>query len=108
MCQAISENQWDDFLAFVDKQLEENPVTKADTLMAYKLGWSIYSHYNSWQYEAINIANPQPVKIGYLLNYWKQKRNHASMRAMVMDLDEKLKPEPSFNLMREQIKQRFL
>ena len=106
--QNISDKQWDDFVDFVNKKLEDHPIAQADTVLALKFGASIYSHYDKWQIQPINIAKPLPAKVCYLLGHWKHINNHTSMTAMVMDLDEKLKSEASFNLMRQQLKQQFL
>jgi len=105
--QGIEDEQWDAFLAFVQKLLEEHPIGQADTVMALKLGSKVYQHYDTWQGQG-NMMKPFPAKVTYLLNYWESIKNHTSMNAMVMDLDEKLKDEASFNMMREKIKQRFL
>ena len=95
------------FFAFVNKLLEEHPIPQADAVMALKLGSSIHTHYESWQYQPLNIAKPLSLKVSYLLSYWKQNTNPSSMKAMVMALDDKLQSESSFNMMREQIKQRY-
>ena len=106
--QKISDKQWDEFVDFVNKMLEDHPNAQADTVLALRLGASILSHYDSWQIQPINIAKPLPVKVCYLLGHWKHKNNYTSMTAMVLDLNEKLKSEASFYLMRQQLKQRFL
>ena len=103
----VFDDQWDDFLDYFPKLLEEHPTARADSVLALKLGNSIYQHYNSWQSDPMNIAKTPSEKVCYLLNDWKQKKNLASMRAVIMALDEKLKSESSFNMMREQIKQRY-
>ena len=105
---SIDENQWDNFVDFVNKLLEEHPIPQADAVMALKLGSSIHTHYESWQYQPLNIAKPLSLKVSYLLSYWKQNTNPSSMNAMVMALDDKLQSESSFTMMREKIKQRFL
>ena len=106
--QGIDSEQWDSFMAFVHKLLEEHPIAQADTIMALKLGSSACYYYDAWQSQPMNIAKPLHVKVAYLLDYWAKKMCLASMREMVSDLDEKLKSEPSFDMMREQIKPRFL
>jgi len=106
--QGIDEELWDDFLALVHSLLEDHPIAQADTVMALQLGSSVHHHYDTWKVQDTNIAKPFRFKVEYLLNYWKRKKNHSSMRAMVIDLDQKLKTEASFNMMREQIKKRFL
>jgi len=105
---SIDEKQWDNFVAFVNKLLEEHPIPQADAVMALNFGSSIHTHYQTWQYQPINIAQPVSLKVSYLLSYWKQKTNPSSMKAMVMAFDQELKSESSFNMMREQIKTHFL
>ena len=95
-------------MALVQNLLVKHPEARADKVMAIKLGSSIYHHYDTWLGQSRNVDEPFDAKVIYLLSYWKNKRNHSSMPAMVMELDEKLKNETSFNMMREQIKQRFL
>ena len=80
--QGIDTEQRDAFLDFVYKHLEQHPILQADT--------------------------DAHAKITHLLDYWSKEKKHTSIRAMVMDLDETLKSMPSFNMMREQIKQQFL
>lgn len=104
----VDEKQWDAFVAMVNSLLEEHPIAHADTILALRLGASIYSHYDTWLNQAINMIKPFPVKVAYLLNYWKQRKNHTTMRAMILDLDESLKAEGSFNILRQQIKEHFL
>ena len=102
------DSQWDDFLAYVSKLLEEHPIARADSIVALRLGTSVYQHYENWQYNPMNMVKSHPEKVCYLLNYWKQKNDLTSMRAIVMALDEKLKLESSFNMMRGKIKKRYL
>ena len=104
----IDKKQWDDLVVLVHRLLEEHPTAQADRILAQRLGCSVSFHYNTWSEETINIAKPFLVKVAYLLNHWKQIENHTSMKAMIMNLDESLKAEISFNSMREKIKQRFL
>ena len=85
----IDDNQWDDFLAYVPKLLEEHPIPQADSIVALRVGNSVYQHYQSWQHNPINMVKSLTEKVCYLL-------------------DEKLQSEPSFNMMREQIKQQYL
>ena len=106
--QAIDENQWDAFLDFVPTLLEEHPIARADSIVALRLGTSVYQHYENWQYNPMNMVKSHPEKVCYLLSYWKQNNTFSSIRAIVMALDEKLKAESSFNMMREQIKQHYL
>ena len=105
----ISEKQWDDFVAFViDQLLERHPETRSDSLMAFRLGGSISTHYSRWKNEAINMAEPLHVKIAHLLSYWKATNHFDSMRDLLKEFDEKLSSEKSFNSMREEIKRHFL
>ena len=76
--------------------------------MALRLGSSISSHYEKWEYQPINVAKPLEVKIAYLLNYWKESNHYNSMKDLLMDFDEKLTSEKSFYSMREEIKQHYL
>ena len=70
----IGEKQWDDFVSLVHKLLEEHPIAQADTVLAIKLGCAVYFHYDAWQGQTINMAQPLLAKVAYLLNYWKQKK----------------------------------
>ena len=104
----IDEKQWDEFVEFVLELLVNHPISQADTVMALKLGSSVYQNYDNWLAQPNNVVKPFDAKVSYLLNHWKQKNNYTSMREMIVDLNEKLKKETSFNMMREELKQRFL
>ena len=81
---------------------------RADALLALQLGHSISSHYNTWECQSSNITKPSKVKVSHLLCYWKERNDHTSMKELAMDFNEKLKSEPSFNSMRQQIYRRFV
>ena len=105
--QGIEPEQWDDFVTFVHDHLVEHPITQADMEMALLLGSTVSYHYDTWQGQGTNMAKSFRAKVSYLLNYWRMRMNHSSMKAMAMDLDKRLKKEPSFNNLRAQIKQQY-
>ena len=88
--------------------MEDHPETRSDSLMAHHLGSSISSHYDKWENEPINTAKPRRVKVAHLLEYWKATTNHINMKKLVLDFDEKLGLDISFNSFREDVKKRFL
>jgi len=55
----------------------------------------------------MNFAKPPSEKVCYLLNHWKQQKKLASMSAVLIALDKQLESESSFNMMRQQIKERY-
>jgi len=105
--QKISDEEWDRFVKFVEKLLEAHPITQADAVIAYNLGGGIYSHYDAWKSDGGNFLKPLKEKVRYLLTYWKEKNSEKTLKSLIIDLDNKLRDDSSFNLMRGKIKSHF-
>ena len=88
--------------------MEHHIDPRADAIMAILLGSSIYSHYDSWTNQPINIVKSLREKVNHLLCHWKETNCRDSIRELVIVFIEKLKPEPTFNLMRQKTRERFL